>query len=378
MANSSNILFKLLSIALGNETDYSLPNVVDWNLVIELSIRHGVAAIAVDGLQMIYDAFPSVQLELDNSNMEKYKYDWFSYCMNVEQCYAAHLDTIEKLAKFFENQEIPMMLLKGYGLSLNYPVPKHRPSGDIDVYFGHLWRFANEMVERKLKVSVDNSHHHHSVFHYGGFVIENHFDFVNVYSHKSNKQIEATFKNLAEDKQLAVAHYLSNGIKIYFPNPNLNALFIARHCAIHFASEKMILRQLLDWALFVAKHHSEIDWIFFWNEVEKMGMEKFIISINAISIEQLGFDSTIFHTPKRYEHFATGNSAIIDRVLVDIMQSEFDGSNGTGTLKYIWGRFKIWWHNRWKHKLVYSDSLISTFFAQIKSHLMKPATIKGC
>ena len=51
MTDSANILFRLLRAALGNETEVSLPETVDWNAVVDMAFDQGVAAIAVDGLQ---------------------------------------------------------------------------------------------------------------------------------------------------------------------------------------------------------------------------------------------------------------------------------------------------------------------------------------
>lgn len=270
-----------------------------------------------------------------------------------------------------------MMLLKGYGLSLNYPIPSHRPLGDIDIYLWDLWRYADQMVEQKLGIAVDHSHHHHSVFHFEGQMVENHYDFINVHSHRSNKRVEKLFKSLADDKCKAVSHHLPNGKQIYFPSPDLNAVYVSRHNACHFASEQMNLRQLLDWVLFVDKHNDKVDWSMFWKEVEKMGMTKFVLCMNAIAVKELGFDECIFHTPEGYRTFATDSSVLVGRMLNDILYPEFDEKSGSGVVRYIWSRTRRWWHNRWKHKMVYSDNLLSTFLVQIRSHLMKPATLVG-
>lgn len=376
MITSPEVLFKLLRIALGNETCFSLPNVIDWKELIALSYQQEVAAIAVDGLQKIYDAVPGIHLNLDSKNLETEKYEWFCHSITIEQDYNCCLTAIEDLAKFYHINGIQLMLLKGYGLSLNYPVPAHRQSGDIDIYLWDSWQLADMLVEKYLNISIDNSHHHHSVFRFCNRLVENHYNFVNVYSHFSNIDIESLFKGLAEDKSLAVEHALPNGIKIFFPSYDLNALFLARHCAIHFASERMILRQLLDWTLFVNLHHSDINWDLFWMETEKIGMEKFVLSINAIAVEHLGFDVSIFHLPKKYANFSNQNRALVNQILEDIIHIGHIEERGSGVREYI-NRFKRWWHNRWKHRIVYKDSLISTFFAQIISHLMKPASIKG-
>lgn len=185
------------------------------------------------------------------------------------------------------------------------------------------------------------------------------------------------FKEFAEDKERAVRHLLPDGTEIFLPSPDLNALFIARHCAAHFAAEKMNLRQLLDWALFACEHHQEVDWSLFWSEAKKMGMEKFVLCVNAIAVEQLGFDASIFHTPEEYVGFAAPNQTLVARVLEDILSPADFAAKGLPPVRYIWTRLRCWWHNRWKHRIVYRDSLISTFFVQLRSHLMKPKTIVG-
>ena len=45
MNQSAEVLFKLIRIALGNEKDFSLPNVVNWQEVFDLANRQGVDAL---------------------------------------------------------------------------------------------------------------------------------------------------------------------------------------------------------------------------------------------------------------------------------------------------------------------------------------------
>ena len=378
MTYEQQTLLYLVRLGIGNDAElgFDLPG-VDWRKLVDASLAQAVPAIAVDGLQKVYESNPSLALTIDRPEQGTLKYKWFGFVMSAEQDYQAYLAALEKLAGFYKIQDVPMMLLKGYGLSLNYPVPSHRPVGDIDIYLWDRWQEADRLLQKNLGIAVDNSHHHHSVFGFEGYSVENHYDFVNVHSHSSSISVEALFKRLAEDKGRAVRHLLPNGTEIFLPSPDLNALFITRHCAAHFAAEKMILRQLLDWALFVDRHHQEVDWGLFWGEAKRMGMEKFVLCINSIAVEQLGFDPVIFHTPEEFGGFAVQNRALIDLVLEDILSPAGFDARGLSPVRYVWTRLRCWWHNRWKHKIVYSDSLLSTFFVQIRSHLMKPASIVG-
>jgi len=60
--------------------------------------------------------------------------------------YGQYVGAIVSLAKEYSSAGIDTMLLKGYGLSLNWPVPEHRPVGDIDTYHFGKWRKADELV----------------------------------------------------------------------------------------------------------------------------------------------------------------------------------------------------------------------------------------
>ena len=72
----------------------------------------------------------------------------------------------------------------------------------------------------------------------------------------------------------------------------------------------------------------------------------------------------------------TKEAELIERVLEDCFSSR-NKEEGPAGVGYVIARYKLWKGNLWKHRIVYTDSVISTFLAQIKSHLMKPATIIG-
>ena len=71
---------------------------------------------------------------MDSPELEDLKYEWFGSVFQAEEDYKKYVEDIVSLAKAYSEAGIEMMVLKGYGLSLNYPVPAHRPVGDIDVF----------------------------------------------------------------------------------------------------------------------------------------------------------------------------------------------------------------------------------------------------
>lgn len=202
-------------------------------------------------------------------------------------------------------------------------------------------------------------------------MVENHYDFINVYHHKSNSELEMILKELGLDD----SHYVEmtdastgSATKVYLPSPNLHALFLLKHTMNDFTSFSMTLRQLLDWAFFVEKHSKEIDWKRLVGVLEKYHMLDFFNIINAICVEDLGFNASIFHNVQ----FKPG---LKDRVLKDILEPEFSVEEPSSLFPRLAYKIKRWRGNSWKHELCYNESMWSTFWYGVWGHLLKPKSI---
>ena len=356
--NTQNSLIELVRLGLENTSDCNLSSETSWEEVRNLAFLHGVGAIAFDGIQSCYDKELSIEIDIQT------KLEWIGSVHQAEVEYQKQLDTIASLAKFYQKHGIRMMVLKGYGLSLNYPKPNHRPCSDLDIYlFGEQQR-ADRLVEEELGIKVDNSHHHHTVFVYQGLTVENHYDFLNVYSHRSTKKIETYLKKLCYSEYRTIK---VGGAEIYLPSINFDALFVLRHMAVEFAATGMNLRQVIDWGLFIKNYHTVVRWNEFLPMVKVANMHYFLDAINYICYTYLGFDRKIFQ--------GHGDDSYGERVFADLFDPENALPKQKGFIKYVASRLQNWWRNRWRHRIVYSDSLCSTFMYQTYAHLMKPATL---
>lgn len=358
MAKTEDIVLGLISVALGNAETINVSSNTNWKEVIDIASAQGVLGLCFDGIEKV----PSNQRPDTNILLQ-----WFGQVSYMENLYDKHYGVICELGQFYANHNFRMMLLKGYGLSLYWPNPKHRPTGDIDIYLYGKWKEADNLLHGELGIDIENGHHHHSVFQYKGQSVENHYDFINIHSHSSSKKIEGKFKKLVEKAGIEI---LPN---IQIPCPMLNALFIIRHAAGDFAAGHTTLKQILDWSLMVKASHQDIDWSAFWNDVEVMGMKHFVLSIIGIAVKYLGFNISIFQLPKNFLY----DDELVERVLYDTLHPDYIEERPKGYILYIKWMFSRWWAHRWKHKIVYSDSLISTFINQSKAHLMKPATLRN-
>lgn len=355
MDDIQGALLTIVRCGLGNDGGLFFPDTIDWGKVFILAQKHGVTAVALDGINICYEKKRDIGIGFQT------KMEWIGTVCQMESYYKKYEQTLRELSTFYQKHGIRMMVLKGYGLSLNYPIPDHRPCGDMDIYlFGEQER-ADRLVHEELGVKIDKSHHHHTVFVFQGETVENHYDFLNVHVRPSNKRIEAKLKKLAH---MAIG-YAENTDIVLFPSVEFNAIYLLRHCAAHFASTKMTVKQVLDWGLFMKKHYQEINWKEYILYLKEEGMYRFYNLLGLFCMKYLGFDASVFHG--LYE------DKIYDRFASEILSPEFKDQENGSLLKSLSVKPRRWWHNRWKNRLCYPDSTWEEFVYGLWAKVLKPS-----
>lgn len=352
--NVSNLL-ALTKSALTNSTSSLPTDNINWQSLYPLALHQGVSAILLDAIgRMLDEVRPAKPVLLQ----------WIGQATMMERMYARHKERIVSLAELYGLQGIRMLLLKGYGCSLCYPQPEHRPTGDIDVYLFEKKDEADALVEKELGIKVHREYHKHSTFNYGGVEVENHAKFIDDVSHKSNIRFEQILMSVLE-KEECLQSPIDN---VLLPSPTFNALFLLRHTGEHFASNEITLRHVLDVGTFFHRYHSKIDWALVFNVYKEECMLRFFNAIATICVEYLGIDATCFASDdKQYSY--QSDTALTDRILSDIFEKKdvlpmtTAGIDTIGKkLKYAIDKSRRWWRNRWKYQLVYNENLVESFW----------------
>lgn len=336
---------------------------MDWNELKALAEQHGLSAVVLDGIGLLKVKSEELRVNLPEKILLA---QWIGEVSQFyEQRYEQYLHAIASLAAFYNCHGYKMMILKGYTCSLDWPKPEHRPCGDIDIWQFGQQKEADAALTMEKGLEIDSSHHHHTIFYWHDFMVENHYDFINVHHHKSNAEVEKVLKELAQDDSHIVEVY---GEKVYLPSANLHALFLLKHTIIHFAAEGISLRLLLDWGFFMENHHREIDWPWFLEKLEQFGMTTMFNIFNAICVEDLGFDTAVFHQVQF-------NPFMKDKVLKEILEPEFGEELPKKLIPRMVFKYRRWKGSAWKHELCYKESMTSAFWSGIWNHILKPSSI---
>ena len=355
-----NLLFALLRCALNGEVvDVQAVRTLsktEWVEFVRLAQQHNVLPLVCDGLA-------GLRKELPLNLFSKIA----GLTVVAEDKYATRVEVIKELSSLFTSYDIPLMIIKGYGISLYYSTPNHRSFSDVDTYnFGQQER-ADEVLKKELGVNIDVDAHLHTTCVYKGVLVENHYDFIEIHSHNSNARFNKILKAEA-DKGYKV-HKIGEE-EILLPSPMFNALFLMRHMALHYAAERVSVRHLCDWKQFIEAEGNNIDWACVQTIYKQFNMNCFADAVSAICIDHLGLNAKLIPNIER-------NAKLEERILNDILYAEFDEEKPKGGLfKIVWWKTRRFFANSWKHKLIYNESVLRTFIQSSYSHLLKPKTIK--
>lgn len=351
MKTTERILLALVRAGLETEqASIALPEEIDWEDLFRTAAEQGVLAIAFDGIMQTGANLPKPLL-----------FNWIANIDRIERKYEHQKRVLGKLTACFDKYSIPVLLLKGYGLSLCYPKPEHRPCGDIDLWLYGKADSGNEILRREFGAAFDDRHQHHAVGSIDGVTIENHFEFLNTSRYASNAIVERRLQQLSRTHFETIA---IDGHPLRLPSPDLNALFLLRHTACHFANERIVIRHLADWAMFVSHCGKHVNWSELESFAREMNMHRFLYALNALSVDLLGVKPDMLPPLHR-------NRNLERRIIEDILNPRYSlqinkGEGIVASMKYS---IKRWRAKYWKLKIVYSDSLALTSIKVLKDYL---------
>ena len=255
METEYTYLLHLLGAYLREDTPGPADN-VDWEKLMELARIHGVVGI-VAYMGRKYPICPD----------PRYSGAFRSLCMGTISLYSRRHALALEMDRQLEDVGIDHILMKGFVLREDYPVPELRTFTDIDLVIRPEDRQKSHQLMLSLGFAVKDDWEPVYSYHRGDEYYEVHTQIMEVdVSEKADYR--GYFAN-AWDHARPVSHHS------YRFTPEFHFLYMLTHIAKHVHQAGAGIRLYLDVAAFLRRHGNALDWQWIRQELQELELYDF-------------------------------------------------------------------------------------------------------
>lgn len=328
-----------------------LLSMAQWRKLMSLAEKQGVAAIAFDGVQRLFEVYKKGLIAAKDTPTEwmQWVFECTSLMTQYEQMSRQQKEVISEIADNLDKDGIKMMVFKGQVNALFYPIPMHRAAGDIDCY---LFGDANkgDILLAGKGASIENNWYRHSKISFHGETIENHRVMSHTRGSKKKKMMEEELRSMVNGKILIA---IEGSGKALMPTVQFNACFLIYHALHHFVSEGLRMKQILDWALFLQKEQANVDWQAFNNFCQRYKLDRFAAAMNYIASNHLGIAIVT--------DGITNDGKYVDKILQSTLYDDdylFNSGKSDWVVRWLLVR-KMLTRDRWKYENIAQENIWS-------------------
>ena len=252
-------IIDLLNASIHNtvpKLDYSKN--VEWDNLINEANAHSITGLLYPALKNIKD-----------NNISKEVIDKLKrYTFNEAIGQSNHIKRTADILSLFNENNIPVIVLKGLVVREYYPKPDLRTMCDSDVIIhkNDLEKVRKLLLEKGFVEEEDAGHH--IAFLNNSFNLEVHWTLAN----ESFRKGQECFQEKIWDDAMKIK---VGGVDTLSLSLEDLALHLCAHMASHMAISGFGVRQLADLVLLVEHKGNEIDWDEFKDKAKKSGLTQF-------------------------------------------------------------------------------------------------------
>ena len=279
----------------------TLPEGTDLGNVLRLAEAHAVFGVVGDALGTLpEDALTREELlSLQDKTVTLLRQN-----ARLAKC-RAHL------CDFLAAKSIPAVILKGDSVAALYPSPDLRVAGDIDCLLPerHIGTVGAFLTSHGF-ARADKEGEHHTVYQKSGCVIELHRTVSGLPQGEVGEKLRAYLADTLTTARTATIA----GENFPVAGELQQALILLLHMQQHMREGGLGLRQISDWALFVAKDLRKETHAQLLTVLGEVGLYRFAETVTLACCRHLGL-------PVERSPFTGGDAALADALFADFMAS---------------------------------------------------------
>ncbi len=272
--------FALLRSGLWNEVPEraSFAGGTDWEALHHLAFRQTVVPLVTDGINRL----PKELLPAEPERLDPFLGDLMATANRNRVLDAFVPKLFDALAG------IPVVLVKGQSLALDYPDPERRQPGDIDLLLlPSSYEAAKDILLPKATTVLEEAK---GIWHQGmrfrSVEVEIHGSISTLMSRKLDRKLAALLEDQFDGRPFPTVAI--GGSEIPVPEADFNAVYIFVHFLQHYWSGGVGLRQLVDWMTFVTVHKRDIHPVVLEVRLKDLGLLRLWKVFTGFAQEYLG------------------------------------------------------------------------------------------
>lgn len=263
---------------------------------------HGVGALVYDGLERHKDDF-------FRQVPDRLWQQWQDTVAEISHNNQAANDRVSELFSLFNKRQLRPILLKGQGFAQLYPIPEHRTSGDIDIFFPYepQARKADEWAWSAAAAET-NGEKSTVAYDYQGIHVEHTRQLAGLTNPLLNKRLQTI---TAKETRCCDSCYTTiNGTKVECVPHTLNLLLMLVRITRYILNEGISLKQIIDLGMFLRKEGDKVDYVKLQSWQKSLHMQKMALLIGALLV-------TIFHFSEDELPFISRRGKVDTKLITD-------------------------------------------------------------
>lgn len=267
----------------------------------------------------------------------------------VQQSYRL-LFLTKYLTEQLQREGIPVIVLKGPAVSVYYPEPELRKSGDVDLliesYKKHKRKIDSIMNKVGFRKTQEQWSDHHIVFASPeGIDVELH---TMLSKTTDNSHIDAYLKWKKEDFFQRKKEKKILGISLPVLTDGCQAFYLVVHMLQHFMTAGFGLKLLCDWVVFWNREVCREEQQVFVEAVRECGIMEFVRMITELCVQYLGLNKERVSFLLKDEE---NRDSSLDRLLQEIFEAEEFGNSSSDRMVVVQGNGILAYAREFHHQM---------------------------
>lgn len=310
MNNTQRQFVDILSASIRGKNITNVYENVNWNEILDLAGSHKVEGIIYSGLNK-----SKLNKYVEVEKLEQLKRSTF----NTGIGQLRHIKNLSNVFSKFNEENIPVIVLKGLVVREFYPRPEQRSMCDADilVHKKDVERAKFLLIEMGYIFLEDHEASHHIALSHPYYpMVEIHW---HLFKRDGFSSELGNFEKLIWKDAIKIKVGDAEVISLGYEDL---ALHLCMHMASHLAATGFGVRQLCDLVLLVESKGQEINWDKFIMKSRMYGFEKFCLIMFVLCNKLFGMD-----VPSELNINRVGNKRYIYALINEILESGVHGKS---------------------------------------------------